>query len=164
MSRRLLSCLAVLVTLFPLGGAANAAASISPERLDDAVRLRSQLGFDARPSFVSALIAAGEVTDEGLVLTARERSEWANRAQVREAMEPALAIVDSAPTEFGDVYFDESTGDLVLHVNVLRTTSASARARVVSLLPAGANFEFHPVQFSRAELQAARDAVAPLVP
>jgi hypothetical protein len=57
MTRRVVVTLTMLALLLMSQGTASAAQPISQERLAEAIRFRSDLGFDARPTTVSTMLA-----------------------------------------------------------------------------------------------------------
>jgi hypothetical protein len=109
------------------------------------------------------MLANGTVDDRGLVLTKAEEAEWIARSKLRELVDPALAVIDALPDDFAGVYFDESTGRLVVHVNV-SGADAATRAVVSAKVPLGVDVEWHDVRYSWRELDAARQAVLTAAP
>ena len=162
--RRLLLCLTISVALLIPLPAAGATPLVSADRVADAVRFREELRFDARPQIVETMLTQGQVTAFGLVLSSAEVQELQRRSTTREAMEEALTYVDSHPSDFGGVFFDQSVGDLLLIVNVVSGTSPEIVHGFQSLLPAAATVEYREVQYATNELAAIRQELLPLVP
>jgi len=164
MLHRVIAPLMLIVLIVGAQPVIAASSPVPPQVVADAAKFRADLGFDASPSVVADMITHGQVNRFGLVLTPDEDAEWQRRTALREAMESAIEVVDRAPAQFAGVFLDQSSGDLVLHVNVLTSTDQATLGKFQGLLPPGANVQLHQVRYSRAELQDAREALMRLVP
>ncbi|HET7691184.1 MAG TPA: S1 family peptidase [Nocardioidaceae bacterium] len=130
----------------------------------DAIRFRSELGFDARPEVVQAMVDRGEIDARGLVLTLAERQDLERRSAMRTKLEDALVYVGAHPESFGGAFFDQSVGDLLLVVRTLSHTPTRVLDELQSRLPTGAKVEFRLSEHSEAALITLRQDLAALGP
>lgn len=134
----------------------EAAGTISAVQLDNAIRIRKELGFPAEPALVRIMLESGPWSDRGEPFSASEQADLAARADLRDRLEPALAVLRSAPEEYGGHYFDQESGGLVLVVRTLPTSDRVIEA-FKGLLPLDAVVKYVPSNYSKAAMVELRD-------
>lgn len=154
----------VLAMSSPLPALADVRPPQSAEALAEAIRFRTELGFDAQPDVVRSMYDRGDVTSLGLVLSTPERANLERRADLRQQLDPAVAYVDRNRSSLGGVYFDQSHGDLQMIVRILRDTPSKVIDELNALLPSGAVVRYEPAEHAESALVALRDDLEGLVP
>ncbi|MDH4283121.1 MAG: S1 family peptidase [Myxococcales bacterium] len=125
--------------------------------LSEAIRIRSEVGFDTNPELVGRILLQREPGSRGSAFTDDELLELKRRDELLERLEPALSYLDERKSDFGGHYFDQSSGDMLLVVNVLATTREADIDAFRQLLPADAATELHEASISQAALERLRD-------
>jgi hypothetical protein len=136
-----------------MGPIAGQAASETPSpRLDEAVRFRTQMGFDARPTFVESTLHDSLYDSSlwGVPLSMKEQADLSNRMSDREQLEDAISAA-TAREDFGGIYLDQKRGGLPVF---LTTGSPSAfTAAIDPKIPADIAFEVVAVDRTYAALE-----------
>jgi hypothetical protein len=151
-----------LLLVLPVGPAG--AATIDASQLANAIRVRTELGFDARPELVERILLERPGGTRGGGFTEAESTEVERRTQLMEGLGDGLAFLDDHRREFGGHYFDHRRHGVVLVVNLPPGTAASTTSALMASTPDEGLIEFRAVRYSLAELEAVRDAVFDALP
>lgn len=154
---RLGSSLLAVTLAVSMSPSTSAADPVSATALADAIRMRSEFGFDADPLLVADLLKNGPRGKFGEALTPAEEKDLARRGDLRERLEPALAVLRKSPDAYGGHYFDQTGGRLHLVVWTLDATDNPTLIRFRALAPADADIEYRISMYSKRDLLAIRD-------
>jgi hypothetical protein len=127
------------------------AATLDDSALRDAVRFRTDVGFDTSTSIVEASFGDPSYSSEewGIPLSRAELDNIAARSHVREAVQPAFGIARTQGG-FAGVFIDQKRNGLPVF---LSTDATGLRAVLDEVVPKGILYETRQVARSTSDLE-----------